>query len=63
MFFLFPNRFSEVDPGINDFYRQYLYPEKDFDPGGMELLEVRDGGAIDVTRRRCRIPACRAARW
>ena len=46
VFFLFPNRFSEIDPGVNDLLRQYLYPEKDFDPGGMELLEVLDGGAI-----------------
>src|SRR5689334_22467884 len=28
VFFLFPNRFSAIDPGINDFLRQYLYPEK-----------------------------------
>ena len=27
--FLFPNRFSEVDTHINDFYRQYLYPDKE----------------------------------
>ena len=46
VFFLFPNRFSTVDPRINDFYRQYLYPEKAFDPGGMQLLEVRDGGTL-----------------
>ena len=46
VFFLFPNRFSEPDPHLNDFYRQYLYPEKDFDPGGMALLEVFDGGAL-----------------
>ena len=43
VFFLFPNRFSAVDHGLNDFYRQYLYPEKTFDPGGLQLLDVRDG--------------------
>jgi hypothetical protein len=41
--FLFPNRFREPDPDINDFYRQFLYPDRDFDPGGMQLLDVRDG--------------------
>jgi len=46
VFFLFPNRFSAPDAPINDFYRQYLYPEKTFDPGSMELLEVRDGAAL-----------------
>ena len=46
VFFLFPNRFSEVDPGVNDLLRQYLYPEKEFDPGRMELLEVLDGGVL-----------------
>jgi hypothetical protein len=45
VFFLFPNRFAEPDSPINDFYRGYLYPEKDFDRGGMELLDVRDGTA------------------
>jgi hypothetical protein len=46
VFFLFPNRFSEIDPRVNDLLRQYLYPEKDFDPGRMELLEVLDGGTV-----------------
>ncbi len=44
--FLFPNRFAELDPGINDFSRQYLYPEKDFDPGGMQLLAVYDADTV-----------------
>jgi hypothetical protein len=41
--FLFPNRFSEPDTGINDFNRPFVYPEQDFDPGSMALLEARDG--------------------
>jgi hypothetical protein len=41
---LFPNRFSVEDPWINDFYRQYVYPDLDFHPGGLRLGEVRDGG-------------------
>ncbi len=44
--FLFPNRFSAVDPELNDFTRQFLYPEKEFDPGSMQLVEVRDAGAL-----------------
>ena len=44
--FLFANRFSAPDPEINDFQRQYLYPDKEFDPGGMQLTEVRDDGAL-----------------
>ena len=44
--FLFPNRFREPDPDINDFYRQFLYPDRDFDAGGMQLLEVRDGDTL-----------------
>jgi len=49
VFFLYPNRFSTPDPGVNDFNRPYIYPEEEFDPGGMELLEVRDGGALTST--------------
>ncbi|MGD0948103.1 MAG: BamA/TamA family outer membrane protein [Candidatus Binatia bacterium] len=44
VFFLFPNRFSTPDPGINDFNRPFIYPEEDFDPGSMEVLEARDAG-------------------
>lgn len=44
VFFLFPNRFSEPDPGVNDFNRPFLYPQEDFQPGSMEVLEARDGG-------------------
>ena len=41
--FLFPNRFARSDAGINDFNRPFVYPEQDFDPGSMDLLEARDG--------------------
>lgn len=40
---LFANRFSQPDPWMNDFYRPYVYPEKDFDPGGMQLGAIEDG--------------------
>jgi hypothetical protein len=40
VFLLFPNRFSEPDKGLNDFSRSLLYPDQEFDPGGLELLEV-----------------------
>lgn len=43
---LFPNRFSTPDRGINDFNRPYVYPEQDFDPGSMEVLEARDAGTV-----------------
>lgn len=42
--FLFPNRFAEPDAGVNDFNRPFVYPEQDFDPGRMDLLEARDAG-------------------
>jgi len=45
VFFLFPNRFAGPDEGINDFNRPFIYPEKDFDPGLMEILEAGDGEA------------------
>ena len=44
VFFLFPNRFSEPGEGVNDFNRPFVYPEEDFEPGSMEILEVRDAG-------------------
>lgn len=40
---LFPNRFAEPDAWMNDFYRGYVYPDKEFHPGNLQLLEVRDG--------------------
>jgi len=46
--FLFPNRFSAPDPAINDFQRPFVYPTKEFDAGGMQLLEVRDGSALST---------------
>lgn len=44
VFLLFANRFAQPDPGLDDFARQLVYPDQEFDPGGLELLEVRDGG-------------------
>lgn len=44
VFLLFANRFSVPDPDLNDFTRPLVYPDQVFDPGGTELLEVRDGG-------------------
>ncbi|MBI4518626.1 MAG: hypothetical protein HY699_22745 [Deltaproteobacteria bacterium] len=44
VFVLFPNRFSKPDEGINDFNRQFVYPEQDFDPGALTILEADDGG-------------------
>jgi hypothetical protein len=46
VFILFPNRFSTPDRGINDFNRPFVYPEEDFDPGSMEVLEARDAGTV-----------------
>lgn len=40
---LFPNRFSEENE-VNDLARPMIYPEEEFDPGGMTLLNVSDGG-------------------
>lgn len=45
IFLLFANRFAEPDAGLDDFTRQLVYPDQEFDPGGLELLAVRDGGA------------------
>jgi hypothetical protein len=42
--FLFPNRFAQPDASVNDFNRPFVYPEQDFDPGSMTLLEARDAG-------------------
>src|SRR5512135_1069469 len=46
VFFLFPNRFSVPDAGVNDFNRPFIYPEEDFDPGGLRVLEAREGDAL-----------------
>jgi len=43
VFVLFSNRFATPDTGVNDFNRPFVYPEEDFDPGSMQILEVRDG--------------------
>lgn len=43
VFFLFGNRFAFPEPGINDFNRPFIYPEEDFSPGSMTVLEARDG--------------------
>jgi Omp85 superfamily domain len=42
--FLFPNRFAEADEGINDFNRPFVYPEQEFEPGAMALVDARDAG-------------------
>src|SRR5262245_42862160 len=39
---LFANRFSGPDPWVNDFYRTYVYPDKEFHPGRLRLLDVSD---------------------
>ncbi|MFN8641019.1 MAG: hypothetical protein U0802_04930 [Candidatus Binatia bacterium] len=44
VFLLFANRFAEPDAGLDDFTRQLVYPEQEFDPGHLELLDVRDAG-------------------
>lgn len=46
VFLLFANRFAAPDQGLNDFTRPLVYPDEVFDPGGLELLEVLDGGAV-----------------
>jgi len=45
---LFPNRFAEPDAWMNDFYRAYVYPDKEFHPGSLQLLELRDGDRATV---------------
>jgi hypothetical protein len=47
--FLFPNRFAIPDDGINDFNRPFVYPEQEFDPGSMRILEARDDGRLTAT--------------
>ena len=42
--FLFPNRFAVADEGVDDFNRPFIYPEQDFDPATMQLIDVRDAG-------------------
>ncbi|MBX3024708.1 hypothetical protein KF840_07345 [bacterium] len=44
VFLLFANRFAAPDTDLNDFTRSLVYPDLEFHPGGLELLEVRDGG-------------------
>src|SRR5512139_70592 len=51
IFLLFPNRFTLPDPGVNDFNRPYVYPEEEFDPGWMEILDARDGGRLAPVER------------
>ena len=43
VFLLFANRFAAPDSDLNDFTRPLVYPDQEFDPGGLELLDVRDG--------------------
>jgi len=45
VFLLFANRFADQDADhLNDFLRTLVYPEQEFDSGGMQLREVLDGG-------------------
>ena len=44
VFLLFANRFSQPDTDLNDFTRPLVYPDQEFDPGGLELLDVLDAG-------------------
>lgn len=44
VFVLFPQRFAIPDPGVDDFNRRFIYPHLDFDPGWIEILDVRDDG-------------------
>jgi hypothetical protein len=46
---LFPNRFAEPDPRVNDVNRPYVYPTEDFDAGGMQVAEVRLDGTAAST--------------
>jgi hypothetical protein len=47
--FLFPNRFATPDDGVNDFNRPFVYPEQEFDPGAMRILEARDAARLTAT--------------
>ncbi|MBI3766866.1 MAG: hypothetical protein HY271_00050 [Deltaproteobacteria bacterium] len=44
---LYPNRFSRLEPGINDLARTYVYPREELVPGDMTLVgvELRHGDA------------------
>jgi hypothetical protein len=47
--FLFPNRYATPDDGVNDFNRPFVYPEQEFDPGAMRILEARDAARLTAT--------------
>lgn len=38
----FPERFALPDIGVDDFNRPFIYPYLDFDPGRMDVVDVRD---------------------
>ncbi|MEO8603680.1 MAG: hypothetical protein ABI629_13990 [bacterium] len=45
VFLLFANRFAEADADhLNDFIRTLVYPEQEYDRGGLQLLDVFDAG-------------------
>ena len=44
VFVLFPNRFAQPDDGVNDFNRAFIYPEQDFDPGRMDIIDASVDG-------------------
>jgi hypothetical protein len=57
IFVLFPQRFATPDPGVDDFNRRFIYPYLDFDPGWIEILDVRDDGRAAVWEPIRRPPA------
>jgi len=48
VFVLFANRFAVAEAEINDFNRPFIYPEEDFNPGRIEIIEARDAEAMTV---------------
>ena len=44
VFLLFANRFSVADDHLTDFSLPLVYPDRVFDPGRLELLEILDAG-------------------
>src|SRR6202158_531774 len=43
---LFPNRFAAPDADVSDSTRPFVYPREEFDPGWMEIPEVRIGDTV-----------------
>jgi hypothetical protein len=44
VFFLFPDRFASPDTAVNDFNRPFVYPEQEFAPGRLDIMEARASG-------------------